>query len=184
MDEGSGSARPVEKLTGYRPASHSEPSKGHVMTRTRCIIAACAAAVLLSIASAGCTRTITAQEFIAKYTSNVEVPNPNYHQLPIREFLGQVDQYYYLKDRIPFGQGAGFFGQIILWRCPVVEMPKDFPEAYRPGDLILDARPGAKHTFLIELYEPPPAPARPSPKRPAKTTRTPGEPTATRPAAK
>ena len=168
MEEVSGFSRPAGgKAHAILAGIPSESSKGRVMTKTRSILAACAAAVLL-VTSAGCTRTISAQEFIAKYTSNIEVPNPNYHQLPIREFLGQVDQYYYLKDRIPFGQGAGFFGEVILWRCPVAEMPKDFPEAYRPGDLILDARPGAKHTFLIELYEPPPPSAKPAPKKSAK----------------
>lgn len=115
-------------------------------------IAACAGLALMLAAAGGCSTTIPAQEFIGKYSTNIEVPDPNYHQLPTRTFLGQRDSYVYIADRIPFIQGGGLLGKTIYWRCPAAELPKDFPQGYRPGDVVMDGRAGSRYKYMIQSY--------------------------------
>lgn len=107
---------------------------------------------VLMLLAGGCATTIPAKEFIAKYTTNIDVPNPDRAKLPCRVFLGQDEDYYRIKDVIPAGQGGGVLGKTILWKCPTAKLPKDFPEAYRPGDVIIDGRAGAKYTYLIQSH--------------------------------
>lgn len=107
--------------------------------------------VLLLLAG-GCATTIPAREFVAKYTANIDVPNPDRPVLPCRIFLGQNKDYFRIKDVIPAGQGGGILGKTILWKCPAAELPEDFPEAYRPGDVIIDGRTGAKYKYLIQAH--------------------------------
>ena len=111
------------------------------------------AVVLIGIFLAGCTRTIPPTEFLEKYTSNIEVPDRDLAELPCRIFLGQHgDGHCYLKDVIPFGQGGGFLGKTILWRCPAAELPARFVQVCRPGDVILDGRASAPHTYMIQSF--------------------------------
>jgi len=110
------------------------------------------AMVILSGLITGCETTIPAKEFITKYTTDIEVPDPNRSELPCRIYLGKKGKFYRIKDVIPYGQGGGFFGKTILWRCPVSELPADFPEAYRPGETILDGRIGSKYEYMIQAY--------------------------------
>ena len=107
---------------------------------------------MLLLLAGGCATTIPAREFIAKYTANIDVPNPDRADLPCRIFLGQHKDSYRIKDVIPSSQGGGFLGKTILWQCPAAELPKDFPEAHRPGDVIIDGRLGAKYKYLIQSY--------------------------------
>ena len=120
-------------------------------------MAASGALALLTVLAGGCASRIdiAPDEFITRYTSNIEVPNPAGTSLPSREFLGADEGLYRIADSIPSSQGGGLFGKRILWRCPVGELPKDFPAAYRPGDAILDGRPDSGHTYMIESYAPP-----------------------------
>jgi len=113
---------------------------------------ALAAALLGLLLAGGCTTAIPAREFLSKYTTNINVPNPDRPQLPCRVFLGESDGVYYLKDSIPFQQGGGLLGTTTMWCCPAAELPEDFPEAYRPGDTIIDGRPGARSRYLIESF--------------------------------
>ena len=109
-------------------------------------------AMLLS-AAGGCMTTLSANGFIAKYTNNIEVPNPYSDRLPTRTFLGEKGgepRYLHLRDQIPPRQGGGLFGKVVNWRCPVAELPKDFPVGYCPGDVILDGRPGSPHKYMIQ----------------------------------
>ena len=118
-------------------------------------------AVLLSLAG-GCSTTISTTDFISKYTTNIDVPNPDEGVLPTRTFLGKrgrKTEYYVLTDSIPRQQGGGLLGKGIRWRCPAAELPTDFPQAYRPGDVILDGRKGAAHNYLIQSYRPATRPA-------------------------
>ena len=107
---------------------------------------------ITSISIIGCQTTIPPREFIAKYTTDIEVPDPNRSQLPCRIYLGKKGKYYRIKDVIPYGQGGGFLGKTIIWRCPASELPADFPEAYRPGETILDGRIGSKYKYMIQAY--------------------------------
>ena len=107
---------------------------------------------ITSISIIGCQTTIPPREFIAKYTTDIEVPDPNRSQLPCRIYLGKKGKYYLIKDVIPYGQGGGFLGKTIIWRCPASELPADFPEAYRPGETILDGRIGSKYKYMIQAY--------------------------------
>ena len=101
----------------------------------------------------GCVRMTTGREFLSKYSTNIDVANPDSTDLPCRIFLGEMQAGYYdLQDLIPAAQGGGFLGKRILWRCPVSELPHDFSYKVRPGDVILDRRPGAKHTYLIQWF--------------------------------
>jgi len=105
-----------------------------------------------SISIIGCQTTIPPREFIAKYTTDIEVPDPNRSQLPCRIYLGKKGDYYRIKDVIPYGQGGGLLGKTIIWRCPASELPANFPEAYRPGETILDGRTGSKYNYVIQAY--------------------------------
>jgi hypothetical protein len=107
---------------------------------------------MLLLLAGGCATTIPSKEFIAKYTTNIDVPNPDRAKLPCRIFLGRRKDYCRIKDVIPGNQGGGFLGKTILWRCPAAELPKDFPEAYRPGDVVIDGRKGAKYKYVIQAY--------------------------------
>ena len=108
--------------------------------------------------SGGCATTIPAKEFIAKYTSNISVPNPDSGELPCRVYLGRSGEYFYLKDVVPFSQGGGFLGTTTLWRCPAAELPANFPESHVPGETVFDGRAGAKHTYMIQYYSSGPLP--------------------------
>ena len=134
-------------------------------------LAVLGAPALLLLASGGCNKTITSAEFTRKYTTNIEVLNPEQSRLPMRAYLGvkgQRTQYHVLRDSIPLGQGGGLFGKIVNWRCPVTEMPAGFPEGVVPGDVIRDGRKGSIYEYMIQVYRPartpPPAtgPARPT----------------------
>jgi len=131
----------------------------------RIAIIGMAGALLLS-AGAGCTNTISAEGFVATYTTNIQVPKPDYHQLPTRSYEGQRGDYFYIKDSVPFGQGGGFFGKTTYWRCGAEQMPAGFPIGHRPGDLVLDGRDGAAHKYMIQSYDPsarpPPPTSRPA----------------------
>lgn len=113
---------------------------------------ACVGFSVLLLFAIGCATTIPPKEFIAKYTANISVPNPDRAELPCRIFLGEDDGDFRIKDVIPCGQGGGLLGKTILWKCPAAELPKDFPEAYRPGDVVIDGRSGAKYKYLIQTY--------------------------------
>jgi len=127
-----------------------------MMGASRVVLLSALAAGVVS--AGGCTTTVPAKTFIATYSTNIDVPNPDHHRLPMRVFLGQADNgYFYIKDHIPFRQGGGLFGKVIYWRCPAYDLPKVFPEAFRPGDLLLDGRAGAGHTYVIQSYASPPA---------------------------
>ena len=144
-------------------------------------IAPLAALALLLVAGGGCTKMISADDFLAKYTTNIEVPDPDRATLPTRTFLGiKGDEipYYYIRDHVPAGQGGGLLGELIRWRCPVSELPASFPQAYCPGDVIFDGRPEAPHTYLIQSYVPPSEPAAPQPAatQPATTAPAAAEP--------
>jgi hypothetical protein len=115
--------------------------------------AACAGMIGLVALTGGCAADVSASQFLAKYTNNIEVPNPDRPELPCRVFLGlNQDGQYYLKDVIPYGQGGGFLGKTAYWRCPASELPKGFLYTYRPGDVVLDGRPGSKHTYMIQWF--------------------------------
>lgn len=125
-------------------------------------IAPLAALALLLVAAGGCTTTISADDFLAKYTTNIEVPNPDRATLPTRTFLGSKGDetpYYYIRDHVPAGQGGGLLGKLVRWRCLASELPASFPQAYCPGDVIFDGRDEAPHAYLIQSYVPPPPPA-------------------------
>ena len=113
---------------------------------------ACTGLSVLFLLPAGCTTTIPAREFLAKYAADIEVPNPDRSELPCRIFLGERRGYQRIKDITPFCQGGGLFGKTVIWRCPSSELPEDFPEAYRPGGLVIDGRAGAKYKYLIQSY--------------------------------
>jgi len=135
-------------------------------------IAALAAAVVPAVG--GCRATVSPDEFIAKYTTNIEVLDPTDSTLPTRTFLGRGGKskpYYAIKDVIPRGQGGGLFGKTITWRCPAADLPSNFPAAYRPGDVMLDGRDGAIHMYVIQTYvPPPPKPASTRPEGPQAAT--------------
>jgi hypothetical protein len=137
-------------------------------------IAACAGMGLLLSAAAGCSTTLPASEFITKYTTDIQVPNPEYHKLPTRTYLGRQGSYVYIVDRIPRRQGGGLFGKVIYWRCPTEALPRDFPQAYRPGDVVMDGRPSSRYQFMIQSFvapaRPPAAPAGPPAKPPGPKT--------------
>lgn len=120
-------------------------------------IAACGVAASMLAAAGGCSTTIPAQEFVAKYSTNIDVPNPDYYQLPTRTFLGQRGDYVYLADRIPFRQGGGLLGKTVYWRCGAGELAKDFPRGCRPGDVVMDGRAGSRYKYMIQSYAAPPA---------------------------
>ncbi len=121
------------------------------------------AVVLIGILLAGCTKTVPPSEFLEKYTTNVEVPKADLPELPCRIFLGQSrDGHCYLMDLIPLGQGGGFLGKTILWRCPAAELPAGFVQVCRPGDVILDGRANAPHTYMIQSFRAGGAAAEPS----------------------
>jgi len=136
-------------------------------------VAAIAAFALLLIAAGGCSKTITADEFIGLYTANIDVPNPASTRLATRTYQGvkgRKTQYHYLRDQIPSAQGGGWFGRSTKWRCPVVEMPADFPLGYRPGDVVIDGRKGSGYDYMIQSYAPsapPPASQPAAPPEPA-----------------
>lgn len=112
-----------------------------------------AALGLLIFLSGGCATTISEEEFLSRYMTNIAVPNPESHRLPCRKFLGQRKGYYRLKDYIPAGQGGMFLiGSRTTWRCPAEELPADFPVAYRPGDCMIDGQSGRKYTYVIQSY--------------------------------
>ena len=110
------------------------------------------AVLILAFMSAGCATTVSAEEFLTRYKTNIAVPNPDSHNLPIRTFLGQRRGNYLLEDRIPFSQGGGLLGTYALWSCPVESLPANFPAAVRPGDCIVDGRSGAKYKYVIQRY--------------------------------
>ncbi len=114
---------------------------------------ACIILSMLLLLAGGCATTIPATEFTTKYATNINVPNPDLAELPCRIFLGRHKDYYRIKDVIPHGQGGGFFGKTVVWKCPTAELPKDFPEAYQPGDMIIDGRKGAKYKYMIQAYQ-------------------------------
>ena len=111
------------------------------------------AALLVGVSVVGgCTSTVPAEEFLAKYATNIDVPNPDRPELPCRVFLGELEEHYYIKDVIPFAQGGGFLGKTMYWCCPASELPEGFTQTVRPGDVIFDGRLGAKHTYLIQWF--------------------------------
>ena len=119
-------------------------------------VAILGASVLL-LAGGGCNKTITSAEFVGKYTANIEVPNPEQSRLPVRSYLGvrgRRTRYHYLRDSIPPGQGGGLLGKVVNWRCPVAEMPADFPEGVAPGDVVRDGRKGSIYEYMIQAYRP------------------------------
>jgi len=141
-------------------------------------------ALALLLVAGGCTKTISADEFLAKYTTNIEVPDPDRAALPTRTFLGikgDETPYYYIRDLVPAGQGGGLLGKLIRWRCLASELPANFPQAHCPGDVIFDGRPDAAATYLIQSYLPPPAaqPAVTEPPASAPATTTPASGPAT-----
>ena len=96
------------------------------------------------------------------YTTNITVQNPASTRLPTRTYTGvggRKTQYHCLTEEIPRGQGGGWFGKATQWRCPVTEMPADFPQAYRPGDVVLDGQKGSDFHYMIQSYPPPAAAA-------------------------
>ncbi len=118
-----------------------------------CRILACGAAVWLIASAGGCANTlIPADEFVARYTTNIAVPNPDSHELPVRIFLGLQDGEFVLRDIIPSPQGGGLLGKTVLWRCPKAELPGEFASSYRPGNLLVDGRGGAQHRYMIQSY--------------------------------
>ena len=121
-------------------------------------IAACAAGTWLAAAACGCAgTTIPPAEFISRYTTNIQVPNPDDHRLPVRTFQGLQGWHFVIQDIIPHSQGGGFLGKSVLWKCPKRALPADFPAAYTPGDLVVDGRGGAQHRYLAQSYAPPAA---------------------------
>ena len=138
------------------------------------------APTLLLLASGGCNKTLTSAEFMRKYTTNIEVLNPEQSRLPVRTYLGvkgRRTQYHVLRDSIPPGQGGGLYGKIVNWRCPVTEMPAGFPEGVVPGDVVRDGRKGSIYEYMIQVYRPARTP--PAATGPAGPT---SLPAATRPA--
>jgi len=118
-------------------------------------IATCAAGLGLGMAACGCGTTIPPAEFISRYTTNIEVPNPGDHRLPVRVFKGLQGRDFVIQDIIPSSQGGGVLGKSALWRCPKQALPADFPAAYAPADLMVDGRSGAEHRYLAQSYVPP-----------------------------
>ena len=120
-------------------------------------VTAIAASALLMIAAGGCSKTITADEFIGLYTTNIAVPNPESTRLATRTYQGvkgRKTRYHYLRDEIPSAQGGGWFGKSATRRCPVTEMPADFPASYRPGDVVVDGRKGSGYDYMIQSVAP------------------------------
>lgn len=122
-------------------------------------ITLCVALAGAVLASAGCSTRISPKEFISRYQTNISVPNPDSPKLPCRIFLGQRKGYYCMKDKIPHSQGGGFFGTRATFRCEVAQFPDDFPDAYKPGDSVIDGRKGARFRYLIQSWRPVAAPA-------------------------
>ncbi len=111
------------------------------------------------IGATGCATTISPTDFLSKYQTNITVPNPELAKLPARRFLGVRGDWYLLKDYVPSGQGGMFvIGSRTTWRCKVTDLPKDFPNAYRPGDVVFDGLKGTPHAYMIQSYRPPAAP--------------------------
>jgi hypothetical protein len=102
---------------------------------------------------AGCAQTITPTDFIAKYTTNIDVPHPAQSPVSTRTFMGDRGGYYVITDEIPCAQGGGFCGTSHKWRCPVDAMPSDFPAAYKPGFAMIDGRRDATGTYMIQSYD-------------------------------
>ena len=130
----------------------------------------------LLLAAGGCNKTITSAEFTRKYSTNIEVPNPEQSRLPVRTYLGvsgRRTRYHYLRDSIPPGQGGGLLGKIVNWRCPAAEMPANFPQGVAPGDVIRDGRKGSIYEYMIQAYRPA---ATPPASRPAPPATQPGKP--------
>jgi len=122
-------------------------------------ITLCVALAGAVLASAGCSTNISPKEFISRYQSNISVPNPDSPKLPCRIFLGQRGGYYCLQDKIPHAQGGGILGTGATFRCQVAQFPDDFPDAYKPGDSVIDGRDGARYRYLIQSWRPMAAPA-------------------------
>ena len=122
-------------------------------------ITLCVALAGAILSSGGCATKISPKEFINLYQTNISVPNPDSHKLPCRIFLGQRRGFYYIKDKIPRGQGGGIFGTGAAFRCRVDQFPDDFPDAYQPGDCVIDGRKGARYRYLIQSWRPVAAPA-------------------------
>ena len=121
-------------------------------------IATCAAGAWLVIAACGCAgTTVPPAEFLSRYTTNIEVPNPDDHRLPVRIFQGLDGDDFVIRDIIPHTQGGGFLGKSVLWKCPKADLPADFPAAYRPGNLLVDGTGGAQHRYLAQSHVPPAA---------------------------
>ncbi len=132
-------------------------------------LAMLAAPALGMLSAGGCNKTITSDQFLARYTTNIDVPNPGKTRLPTRTYAGvrgMRTQCHYLRDSIPPGQGGGFFGKVVDWRCPVAELPAGFPEGVVPGDVVFDGRKGSAFTYMIQSATPDARPAT----RPAAAT--------------
>ena len=122
-------------------------------------ITLCVALAGAVLASGGCATRISPKEFISRYQSNISVPNSDSPKLSCRIYLGQRKGFYYMKDKIPRVQGGGLFGTRATLRCEVSQFPDDFPDAYKPGDSVIDGRKGARYRYLIQSWRPMAAPA-------------------------
>ena len=122
-------------------------------------ITLCVALAGAILASGGCATRISPKEFISRYQSNISVPNSDSPKLSCRIYLGQRKGFYYMKDKIPRVQGGGLFGTRATFRCEVAQFPDDFPDAYKPGDSVIDGRKGARYRYLIQSWRPMATPA-------------------------
>ncbi len=110
------------------------------------------AGLALLVLAGGCSTTVPSTDFIAKYTSNINVQNTSDSNLPVRVFYGSDGEYFVLKDIVPYSQGGGLLGTTVVYRCPAGAMPRNFPAAFKPGDVVIDGRPGTKYTYMIQWY--------------------------------
>ena len=109
-------------------------------------------AVAMLLCTGGCATTLPASDFITTYTTNIKVANTASSDLPERRFLGGDGDYLYIEDIVPASQGGGPLGTKNLYRTPAGSLPGNFLNAYRPGDVVFDARKGSKYTYMIESY--------------------------------
>jgi hypothetical protein len=109
-------------------------------------------AVAMLLCAGGCATTLPASDFITMYTTNIKVANTASSDLPERRFLGGDGDYLYIEDIVPASQGGGPLGTKNVYRTPAGSLPGNFLNAYKPGDVVFDARKGSKYTYMIESY--------------------------------
>jgi hypothetical protein len=126
------------------------PSQAAFSRRSALVLTAVLAAAALL---AGCApTTVTAEEFLKRYQTDIEVPDTDSPVLPARLFLGRREGYYRMREVIPTEQGGGFWGTDRILQTPVSALPAEFPNEPRPAVTLMDGRRGARYRYMIQWY--------------------------------